>query len=109
MDLSNKKCIPCEAGGVDPFSEAQAEEYLKEVSGWVLDEKAQKIWKEFKFQDFLEAIKFVNLVAGIAEGEGHHPDIHIYYNKVTLELSTHAIGGLSLNDFILAAKIDEQN
>jgi 4a-hydroxytetrahydrobiopterin dehydratase len=62
--------------------------------------------KEFKFVDFIGAINFVNLVADIAEEEGHHPDIHIFYNKVRLELSTHAIGGLSENDFILAAKID---
>lgn len=108
-DLLKKKCIPCEAGGVEPFSQAQVEEYLKETNGWALDEKALKISKEFKFKDFIGAINFVNNIAEIAEGEGHHPDIKINYNKVTLELSTHAIGGLSENDFILAAKIDARN
>jgi 4a-hydroxytetrahydrobiopterin dehydratase len=105
-DLLKKKCIPCEAGGVEPFSRTQAEEYLKETNGWTLDEKALKISKEYKFKDFIGAINFVNNIAEIAEGEGHHPDIKINYNKVMLELSTHAIGGLSENDFILAAKID---
>ena len=68
-----------------------------------------KISKEYKFKDFIGAINFVEQVAEIAELEGHHPDIHIFYNKVLLELSTHAIGGLSENDFILAAKIDARN
>lgn len=100
--------MPCE-GGVKPLSKADAEDYLDEISGWTLDEKAQKISKEFKFKDFIEAIDFVGRVADVAEEEGHHPDIHIFYNKVLLELSTHSIGGLSENDFILAAKIDTYN
>lgn len=110
-DLVNKKCVPCE-GGVLPLSREEIKDYLDEVSppaqagGWTLDEKAQKISKEFKFKDFIEAIDFVNRVADVAEEEGHHPDIHIYYNKIVLELWTHAIGGLSENDFILASKID---
>ncbi|MEK7089166.1 MAG: 4a-hydroxytetrahydrobiopterin dehydratase [Patescibacteria group bacterium] len=108
VDLLNKKCMPCE-GGVKPLSKADAEDYLDEISGWTLDEKAQKISKEFKFKDFIEAIDFVGRVADVAEEEGHHPDIHIFYNKVLLELSTHSIGGLSENDFILAAKIDTYN
>lgn len=65
----------------------------------------KKIQKKFSFPDFLAAMTFVNRVADIAEQEGHHPDIHIFYNKVTIELSTHSIGGLSKNDFIVAAKI----
>jgi len=104
-DLLNKKCVPCE-GEVKPLSRADAQDYADEVPGWVLDEKALKISKEFKFKDFVEAIDFVGRVADIAEEEGHHPDIHIFYNKVLLELSTHSIDGLSENDFILAAKID---
>lgn len=71
-----------------------------------MDDKINKISKEFKFKDFIGAINFVDNVAGIAEEEGHHPDIYIFYNKVLIELSTHSIGGLSENDFILAAKID---
>ena len=78
---------------------------MKEVPAWiVIDDK--KISRGFKFNHFNQAIFFVNKVADLAEAEGHHPDIHIFYNKVSLELSTHAIGGLSENDFILATKID---
>lgn len=104
-DLLNKKCVPCE-GGAKPLNKKQAQEYLDEVSGWTLDKDAKKISKEFKFQDFIGAINFVERVADVAEMEGHHPDIHIHYNKVLIELWTHAIGGLSENDFIVAAKID---
>lgn len=67
----------------------------------------EKIKKEFVFADFKEAIEFINKVADIAEEEGHHPDIHIFYNKVMIELWTHEIGGLSENDFILASKIEK--
>jgi 4a-hydroxytetrahydrobiopterin dehydratase len=75
-------------------------------SGWSLNEKGTGISKEYKFKDFLGAMNFVKKVAKIAQKENHHPDIHIFYNKVLLELSTHSIGGLSENDFILATKID---
>ena len=106
MDLLKKKCIPCEGKGIKPFDKMQAEDYLAQISGWTLDNSAQKIFKEFRFKDFIGSVNFINLVAGIAEEEGHHPDIGIHYNKVKLILWTHAIGGLSENDFILAAKID---
>ena len=106
MDLLKKKCIPCEDKGIKPLGLADAEDYLIEVPLWKLDEKAQKIFKEYKFKDFIGAINFVERVADVAEMEGHHPDIHIHYNKVMLELWTHNIGGLSENDFIVAAKID---
>ncbi len=105
MDLLNKKCVPCE-GGALPLDRAEAEKYMHMVADWDLSEDGKNITKQFKFKDFIGAINFVNQVAEIAEGEGHHPDIHINYNKVKLILSTHAIGGLSENDFILAAKID---
>src|SRR3989344_6502372 len=101
-DLLNKTCIPCE-GGTKPLSREDAQDYTDEVFGWALSEDGKKIFKEYKFKDFVEAIDFVSRVADVAEEEGHHPDIHIFYNKVLLELSTHAIGGLSENDFILAA------
>ncbi len=110
-DLLKKVCIACEGKGIKPLSREDAQDYLDEVSlpaqagGWILDADAKKISKEFKFSDFIGAINFVNLVADIAEQEGHHPDIQIHYNKVELVLSTHAIGGLSENDFILAAKV----
>lgn len=81
--------------------------HLVQIKNWnVVDGK--QIQKDFKFKDFKEALAFVNKVGDIAEAEGHHPDISIYsWNKVKIELSTHSIGGLSLNDFILAAKIDQ--
>ena len=104
-DLTKKHCVPCE-GGIAPFSPSQIKDYLKEVPEWTVFDNS-KIKREFKFKDFKEAMNFISKVADLAEAEGHHPDIHIFYNKVSLELSTHAIGGLSENDFILAAKIDQ--
>lgn len=104
--LIKKKCVPCSKKGMKPMEKAEAQDYTDESYGWTLGEDAKKISKEYKFQDFIGAINFVDRVADIAEEEGHHPDIHINYNKVLLELTTHAIGGLSTNDFILAAKID---
>ena len=104
MDLLNKKCIPCE-GGVAPFGLDEIKKYIGEVKGWMVLEGA-KLHKEFKFDDFGQAVVFVNKVAEVAEDEGHHPDIFISYNRVRLTIRTHAIGGLSENDFILAAKID---
>lgn len=105
-NLTDKKCIPCE-GGVDPLSSEGIEAFMNIVPGWVLVEAGDRIKREFKFKDFIESMAFVNKVAEIAESEGHHPDIHIFYNKVNLELYTHAIGRLHENDFIVAAKINE--
>lgn len=115
INLLKKKCVPCE-GGVPPLSHDESTKLMEQVPGWQLTEEenqnlkkvgmGSKISKEFKFKDFIGAINYVNHVAELAETEGHHPDIQIRYNKVLLELSTHAIGGLSENDFILAAKID---
>jgi 4a-hydroxytetrahydrobiopterin dehydratase len=105
-ELLSKKCVPCE-GGVAPMDSAQAHEYMAHVLGWELDSDSKKISKDFEFKDFNYAMYFVDQIAKLAEAEGHHPDIHISYNKVKLELSTHAIGGLSENDFILAAKINQ--
>ncbi len=102
-DLAKKKCVPCEGG--PPMSDIEAEKMLTQLKDWKLH--AGKLVKEFKFTDFNESIKFVNKIADIAEAEGHHPDITINYDKVKIELITHAVGGLSENDFILAAKIDE--
>jgi 4a-hydroxytetrahydrobiopterin dehydratase len=114
-DLLQKKCVPCE-GGVPPLTHEEVSILMEQVPGWNLFEEVNenlkktgmgaKISREYKFADFIGAINFVNNVAEIAEAEGHHPDIKINYNKVLLELSTHAIGGLSENDFILAAKVD---
>lgn len=105
MSLHDKKCIPCETK-IPPMEPTDIEKYLAELkSPWnVVDNK--KISQEFKFKDFTEAIAFVNKMAELAESEGHHPDIHIFYNKVLVEIWTHFIGGLSENDFILASKIE---
>ena len=108
-DLLKKVCVSCEGKGIKPFDKDQVEGYMVQVSSWILSEDIKKISKEFKFKDFIGAINFVNGVSEIAESEGHHPDIYIRYNKVLLELSTHAIGGLSENDFIVAAKINAHN
>lgn len=106
--LLNKRCIPCEEK-TKPLSKKEARVLMKEISGWRFDKKYGKISKEFEFEDFVDSILFVNKISKIAEDEGHHPDMHIFYNKVFIELSTHSIKGLSLNDFILAAKIDTLN
>lgn len=105
-ELAKKRCVPCE-GGVPPLSSAAAREYLREVSHWTLSGDGKRISREWTFRDFPEAMAFVNRVASLAEEEQHHPDIRVFsYRRVRLDLSTHAIGGLSENDFILAAKAD---
>lgn len=105
MDFASKKCVPCE-GGTKPLTKEKVEEYLPVINpSWeVVDNLRLK--RKFKFKDFKQAMEFVNKVADLAKSEGHHPDIEINYNKVTLELTTHAIGGLSENDFIIATKVE---
>ena len=105
MTLGDKHCVPCEAG-TTPLSMHEAKELLKQVVGWAPGEDGKWIVKQFKFSDFVEAMNFSNKITPVAEREGHHPDLHISYAKVLVELSTHAIKGLSENDFILASKID---
>ena len=104
-DLTRKKCVPCE-GGVAPLAGDALKPYLAQVPEWAPIEGERKIRREFHFKDFKETIGFVNRVARLAEEEGHHPDMFIFYNRLIVELWTHAIGGLSQNDFILAAKMD---
>jgi len=91
------------------LSEARraGEAFLAQTPGWRLEEEASRLKRAFEFEDFVEAIRFVNRVADVAESEGHHPDIAIHWNRVELTLWTHKIGGLHENDFILAAKIDD--
>jgi 4a-hydroxytetrahydrobiopterin dehydratase len=103
-DLLKKKCRPCEAGGL-PLSAPDVERMAGGLSGWEIEEN-KKIRKEFRFKNFIEAMAFVNKLAAIAESEQHHPALFISYNKVKVTLTTHAVGGLSENDFIMAAKID---
>ena len=106
MDLAQKKCKPCE-GGAKPLSPDAARLLGGQVPKWKLRKDEPRLWRELTFKDFARAMKFVNKVAELAEEEGHHPDVHIHWNRVKLVLWTHDIGGLSENDFILAAKIDK--
>ena len=106
MRLTDKHCLPCE-GGTNPLSNSAENELLKEIKAWEIDRTfVHKIRRVFTLKNFLKAIEFVNVIAKVAEQEGHHPDIHISYRIVTIELYTHAILGLSEIDFIMAAKID---
>ncbi|MEX0703694.1 MAG: 4a-hydroxytetrahydrobiopterin dehydratase [Planctomycetales bacterium] len=105
-ELKQKMCQPCE-GGVDKMSADEARRQLAELDGWELSGDGQRIAKKWKLKDFAAGMDFLNKVADIAEEEQHHPDLHLEgYRNVRIELSTHAIGGLSENDFIVAAKID---
>ncbi len=104
MSLAEKKCQPCRSG-TPPLSSTEVMSLLSQISpDWSLE--GSKIRREFRFASFPDAIAFVNKVAEIAEQEDHHPDITINYRRVRLQLTTHAAGGLTENDFILAAKID---
>lgn len=104
--LSKQKCEPCE-GGVEPLTREQFSVYLEQVKDWsIIDDS--KMERNLEFKDFVRALDFVNRIGAIAEEEGHHPDISLYsWNKVTISLYTHAIGGLSINDFVVASKIDQ--
>jgi 4a-hydroxytetrahydrobiopterin dehydratase len=104
--LISQKCIPCE-GNVQPYTPEQIALYKPQIPDWrVLDNK--KLDRDFSFKDFSDALVFINKVGAIAQQEGHHPDLFLHnWNKVTITLWTHAINGLFLNDFILAAKIDK--
>ena len=105
--LTAKKCLPCE-GGVEPCSPSEARQQLEQLAGWTLVHDGKRIRREWRVRDFMAGIDFFNRCAQIAEADGHHPDLHIAgYRNVAVELWTHAIGGLSENDFILAAKIDQ--
>ena len=108
-DLLDKKCIPCE-GGVIPFDISEIHKYQKKVDGWDIIKGENEIFflsKKFKFENFLNCQNFVNEVGKISEDEGHHPDISYGWGYAEIKVTTHAIEGLSENDFILAAKIDQ--
>ena len=107
--LLEKKCVPCE-GGVVPFDISEIHKYQKMVDGWNIIKDKKNIYfleKKFSFKNFLESQNFVNLVGKISEEEGHHPDILFGWGYANIKVTTHAIEGLSENDFILAAKIDD--
>lgn len=105
MHLAQKTCIACE-GGVAPLSREEAEVLRQQTPLWQLQDDARALTREFRFPDFARALALVNAVGVLAETEGHHPDIQLSWGRVCISLTTHAILGLSENDFILAAKID---
>ena len=106
-NLVGKKCKPCE-GGVDPCTLDEAQQQLQKLDGWKLTHDGQRIRKDWVVKNFRAGMEFFGHVAKVAEQDGHHPDLHLEgYRNVWIELWTHAIGGLSENDFILAAKIDQ--
>ena len=108
-DLLSKKCLPCE-GGVPPLDLSEIHKYQKKVDGWDIKSNKKNIYfleKKFKFKNFLESKKFINKVSEISEKENHHPDIFFGWGYAKITVTTHAIEGLSENDFILAAKIDQ--
>ena len=108
-DLTKKKCAPCE-GGVLPFDISEVHKYQKKIDGWDILKNEKKIfylYKKYEFKNFLESQTFINKVGEISENEGHHPDISFGWGYAEIKITTHAIKGLSENDFILAAKIDK--
>lgn len=106
MNLIQQKCVPCE-GGLEPLKPEEFAEYLVQVADWTVVKEIM-LEREFRFANFREALAFVDKVGILAEAEGHHPDILLHgWNKVKFSLMTHAIGGLSVNDFVMAVKIDE--
>jgi 4a-hydroxytetrahydrobiopterin dehydratase len=102
-ELAKRKCKPCE-GGVAPYTAQQAKELLKSLKGWIVEDG--KLVKVYPFTNYYHTMAFVNTLAWISHREDHHPDLMVGYNKCRVEYSTHAIGGLSENDFICAAKAD---
>lgn len=102
--LTDKKCVPCE-GGVEPLNKAQTEKLLQQIPQWHLNVNSTEIKREFKFKNFYQTMSFVNAIAWIANQENHHPDLEVGYNYCNVRFSTHAIKGLSENDFICAAKV----
>ena len=104
-DLTDKSCKPCE-GGVAPLTHQEAKETMSQVDGWVLSEDGKMISRSFRFKDFYQTMAFINAMAWIANSEDHHPDFSAGYNTCEVAYTTHAIGGLSENDFICAAKIN---
>lgn len=105
-ELSQKRCVPCE-GGVAPLTRAECDKYLARLApGWTLAADVKSLHREFKFKDFFRTMSFVNALAHVANIEDHHPDLEVGYGYCRVRWNTHAIGGLSENDFICAAKVD---
>ena len=107
MSLKEKHCVPCEDENTKPLSKSESKKLLDELDSWEINESGKKISRTFELTSFVEAVDMINKIADIAEEEGHHPDLVLFgYKNLTVELSTHSIGGLTENDFIVAARID---
>lgn len=106
MDLTQKVCVACE-GGTEPLNTIESQVLVRQIPGWNLSEDAKILSREFTFKNFKEALAFTNRVGEIAEREGHHPDLEVGWGRVKISLTTHAIKGLSENDFIVAAKVNQ--
>ena len=104
-ELTRKKCKPCE-GGTKPLMESEIRDLLTQAAGWSVNETHTEIDRTFEFKNYYQTIAFVNALAWVAHREDHHPDIEVGYKRCCVHYSTHAIGGLSENDFICAAKIN---
>lgn len=105
--LTNRKCQPCNKEAT-PLSSSEAKKHLDQVPGWQLAADGKSIFSQFNMKNFMAAVALIGQIAQIAEAEDHHPDLHLTgYRKLRVELATHSIGGLSQNDFILAAKINQ--
>lgn len=105
MNLSEKSCVPCQ-GGVPPLGLEDAQSYLAQTPGWSLTHDGTRLERRFSFKNFKAALDFVNRVGGIAEDEGHHPDVAFGWGYATVEFYTHKIKGLHENDFVMAAKVN---
>ncbi len=105
--LADRTCVPCRHGD-PPLASDRATDLLREIPDWSIV-AGRTLHREFRFPDFARALAFVNEVGALAEAANHHPDVRLSWGKVSLDLSTHDVGGLSENDFVLAARIDRQN
>ncbi len=106
MELTKKKCVPCDKG-TPALDRGQVHLLMGEVKGWEVLDDNRKLHKQYKFKDFRQALAFVVKMGMVAEAEDHHPDFTVHYNLVDVTLWTHTVGGLSENDFIVAAKVDQ--
>lgn len=104
-ELTSKRCVPCE-GGVKPLTETEIATLLQKTAGWQYDATEKNIYRDFQFTNYYETIAFVNAIAWMSHAENHHPDLAVGYRHCAVRYQTHAIGGLSENDFICAAKVN---
>jgi 4a-hydroxytetrahydrobiopterin dehydratase len=106
MRLSKNKCTPCQ-GGIPPMTKHEAEQHLVNLAHWTLEDDASKLKRKFEFKNFVDALSFTNKVGELCEAEGHHADIKLGWGYVHVYFQTHKINGLHLNDFIMAAKVND--